>query len=97
MVDHPGIWLGGQSGLREGSHLVLGLGARRVSSLLAKEGGDRVSPLSWVCFSMCSVWVYPVETGSKHMVEKRRDSLAAFFHCLQSCAAPSLDLSRMTS
>lgn len=55
MVDHPGIWLGGQSGLGEGSHLVLGLGARRVISLLAKEGGDRVSPLSWVSVSPCAL------------------------------------------
>lgn len=44
-LAHPGIRLGGAVWVGGGAQLALGLGAMRACSLLAKEGGDRESPV----------------------------------------------------
>lgn len=95
-LNHPGIWPGWAVWVGRRSQPVLGLGAMRVCSLLPKEGGYRVSPISWACVPLCSVWIYPVETDPKHMAEKRGASWAVLFHSLQSCASPTQGLSRIT-
>lgn len=73
-LDHSGIWLGGALWVGRRSQLALGLGAMGVCSLLAKEGGDRESPVPGPQFPHMPCVGLSCRNRPKHMVGERRAS-----------------------
>lgn len=73
-LEHPGIRLGGAVWVGGSAQLALGLGAMRACSLLAKEGGDRESPVPGPQFlHMLCVGLF-CGNRPKHVVGERRAS-----------------------